>query len=1016
MPQRRSFRSRWGFVAGFIAGLLCLAPALPAASDPPLSTLRHESWGKESGVPANLWGVAQTLDGYLWLASDDGLVRFDGVRGFCFNRHNTPAMSVNMVSGLYATRDGAVYAAVLSGGLLRHHRGEFRAWTSRDGLPGDTITAFAEGPDGSIWMGTLTGGLCRLWGGVLSVYRGGEGREALPAVSALSPDGKGGLWVGTLEGLFRFEGGRFFRCTEKEGIPPVLVRAITLDRQGRLWVATHQNGLFCREEGVFRGVGADAGLPSRLASLREDRHGRLWIGTIHDGIFRLSDGRLERFNHPSIKGLWVRAICEDREGSVWFALPEGGLHRLREGAVVTFGESEGLPAFRVRGLFCGPDGVLRVAGPDGVHRFEPGAGTPGRPAGKPFSGAARGEGWFYPEGRWPSPTVHPLSLAMDASKRLWAGTKSGELFYLRDGAWAPVPLHDLRAAFSITALLPEGDGMILGLFGHSRTANLYRVASPGARPAALEFAGLPREASITTLLRGRSGALWIATFGSGLFRAEGGRAERFHKGNGLASDYVLTIFEDDRGDLWAGTMDGLNRIRGGRAQGIAGKSALTLEAIAAVVPDASGHFWFGTPRGLIRCGAEPLRRAADGVPAALDLVFFNEMDGMRSESCNGGFNGAACRLPDGTLCFSTEAGVAMVSPERLPRNPHPPPVVVESMEADRQPVPLGPGHPDILSIAAGCRDFTFRYTALSLLVPSRVRFRYRLDGYDREWIDAGNRRDAYYTNLGPGRYEFRVTACNNDGVSNESGDRVIFEIQPFLYQTVGFRAAVVAAAGALVFLAFRLHTKRVRRGRTLLEHGIRERTRELDEALAQLGRDHESLRLQSRTDPLTGLPDREGLMETLDREWERARAEQKPVSLILAGLDDFARYNDHNGRESGDACLRHVGKVVRDCAFRAYDLAGRFGDDRFGVVLAETGIEEARVVAERIRSAVDDLKIPHPASRVADRLTASLGVACLSPSLRSDPDDLVTRAEQALFRAKAAGRNRVDAAPCEAAR
>ncbi|MBP7866687.1 MAG: diguanylate cyclase [Acidobacteria bacterium] len=1013
MPRGKTRRNRWIAIVGVVAGMAILIPGLTAGPTPPLSALRHESWGKENGIPSNLWGVAQTLDGYLWLASDDGLVRFDGVRGVCFNRQNVPAMSMNLVSGVLAARDGSLYAAILSGGLLRCHQGEFRTWTSRDGLPGDTVTALAEGTDGSVWIGTLNGGLARLWGGALSVHRGGKGQDTLPAVSALCPDGSGGLWIGTLEGLFHFEGGRLNRCEDKEGMPPVLVRAITLDRQGRLWVATHQNGLYCREGGLFRNVGADAGLPSRLASLREDRRGRLWIGTIHDGIFCLSDGRLDRFAPDAIKGLWVRGICEDREGALWFALPEGGLHRLRDAAVATYGATEGLPAFRVRGLFCGPDGVLRAAGPDGVFRFLPGSDGPGGPGREGVPSPVAGGARFVPEGRWPSRSVHALSLAMDKSNRLWAGTKSGELYLLRGQAWQPVPLHDLRAAFSITALLAEGDGMILGCYGQSRMANLYRIDTPGARPVALEFEGLPRDASVTTLARDRSGALWVATFGSGLFRVEGGRAVRYHPGNGLASDYVLTLFEDDRGDLWVGTVDGLNRVRGGKAQGIPGKSPLAREAIAAVIADDSGHLWFGTPGGLFRCAAESLRRVADGMPAPLELAVFNESDGMRSASCNGGFNGAACRMPDGTLCFSTEAGVAMVDPARLPRNPHPPPVVVESMEADRLPVPLVPGRTDVLNIAEGRRDFAFRYTALSLLVPARVRFRYRLEGYDRGWIDAEDRREAYYTNLGPGRYAFRVTACNNDGVWNEAGDTVTFEIQPRFDQTAGFRAGIAVAVGFLVILLFRLHTRRVRRGGEELEQRIRDRTRELDEALAQLGREHDTLRGQSHTDPLTGLPDRDRMMDTLTREWERARESLKPVSLILADLDDFALYNAHNGRDNGDACLRKVGNTVRDCAFRAYDLAGRFADDRFGVALAETGLEEARVVAERIRAAVESLGIPHPGSRVTDHLTVSLGVASLVPTPRSDPEDLVAQAEQALFRAKAAGRNRLEALPAE---
>lgn len=998
-----STRHRLGAILGLVAAALSGPHVFPLDPETPLSVYIHEVWGREQGVNAGIRCIAQTRDGYLWLGTDDGLIRFDGVRTVRFNRRNTPGMITGAVATLHASPGGGLWIGFLGGGLMRYENGGFRHWGVREGLPEDSIVSLLEGADGSLWLGTLTGGLVRYRQGRFTREATAPGALPHPMVSALCQDLAGRLWIGTRKGLVSHDGQRFRLWGDKEGMPPTTVLKIVCDRGGRLWVSTSDSGLYRSEGDRFARFGAESGVPDSLDGLFEDSDGNVWVGANRPGLLRYANGRFETLKTGSMPDCSVTAIVEDREGSLWFGMNGGGLHRLRNGVVETWGREEGLPSSYIYGLLDGGDGSLWLGTEQGAARLAPlprrdrGAGPRegGPPRGRSGLWTVSGGGTGLP------PKTCVVSLARDARGRFWAGTDGGGLFCLEGGRWRPVLRQKGSGGFTIPALLPDGDRLWFGTFGHSH--DLFRIDGPEGEPHPVTFEGLPADANVTSLFRDRSGALWVGTYGMGLFRVRDGRVDKYADHN----RFILCLWEDDRGDLWVGTAGGLWRVHEGKVRVCTVREGLADDVITTILPDGEGKLWFGTQAGISRCSLATLRRFMDGSLPSVQCATLGRTEGMRTEDCNGGFTRAGVRLPDGTLCFSTTEGVVLVNPVRLKGNLRPPPVVIESVLSDRQPLPLPLSGNEVARVEPEKRDFEFQYTALSFVVPSKVRFRFRLEGYDTDWTEAEDRRKAYYTNLAPGRYTFRVVACNNEGVWNETGAAFAFEIVPRFGETLGFR--ILLGAGLVLCVAAYIHLRlwRMRRRKRELERLVRERTEQLEEAVRKLEGANDELQRLAVTDPLTGIANRRRLLDGLEKEWRRSSRYAKPLSLILLDVDDFKRYNDGHGHPAGDECLRRVGQIVRDTVFRPADLAGRYGGEEFGVVLAETNAEGALCVAERIRAAVEGLAIPHPGSRVVGHVTVSLGVASLVPGRHTSPTELIALADQALYRAKAEGRNRV---------
>jgi diguanylate cyclase (GGDEF)-like protein len=948
---------------------LFTVPPTVLALDPErqLTQYARQTWRAPEALPHDdVTSILQTHDGYLWVGTVEGLARFDGVRSVVFDKSNTKAFTNNWVKALLEDKAGRLWVATFGGGLLCRERGQFARYDATRGLAQDVVLSLLEDREGRLWAGTSEGVL-RLQDGSF-VREPGLEATAKTRVRALLQDRASTLWIGADDGLYRWRDGRLSRLTRADGLPDERIMALAED-DGGLWAATERGGIARLADGRVTTLTRKGGLAhDRVWSLAVDRDQSLWIGTDGGGLQRLSAGRLTSFStRNGLANDFVWAIREDSEANLWIGTNGGGLTRLKDGRVVPFGAPEGLPSDFTWAVRRTRDGSLWIGTEDdGLVRMR--------------------------EGRLDRLTVRE-GLSTNQAKVLLEG-RDGTLWIGGDGGL------DLYRDCRVVAALPRVGGRINAL-AEGRDGRLWIATdregllsvTPGATSAPRATEGLPA-VEVTAVLAASDGAIWAGTV-SGLARVAGGRVTVFGAREGLPSTYVTALVEDPPGTVWVGTRGGLTRVRGERLQSVTMRDGLFDDAVMAALPDGNGNLWIGSNRGLFRIGRGQIEDVMDGRGARVDSLVLGQGDGLRSVEINGA-GSSAWRDADGRLWFATRGGVASVDPRHLRPNPRPPRVLMEEVFGDERRVEVAGER-----LPPGTRRLTFHFTAIDMRSPSRLRFARRLEGFDPDWVFGGARRSADYTNLPHGRYRFRVKAANEDGVWSEQDATTDFEIEPRLYETGAFRILVgllFVVAGPASYV---VRVRRLRSQKAELESLVVARTAELHAANLKLAQ-------ASLEDPLTGVGNRRRLDEALEEECRRAVRQGTSLGLLLLDLDFFKEYNDTLGHPAGDACLKEVAVTIAEGHRRAGELVARFGGEEFAVVLPTFTREGTIAAAESIRRRVEDLALPHPGSTAAAVVTVSVGVAWSAARALGSPTDLMSAADRALYRAKQAGRNRVE--------
>ena len=767
-----------------------------AADDPrPLSQCIRAVWTYRDGLPHNfVRRLLAARTGYLWIGTQEGLVRFDGARFRVFARQDTPGLAGNEINALLEDDRGTLWIGTSHG--LSRQRGEGFEIVDLGGEA--AVTALAGDGEGGVWAGTRADGLRHLRaGGAGQVERAG----GLPfnRITTLQRGSDGALWIGSHRGgLARLAGGR---VEVLGGLPADIVRAILDDGRGTIWVGT-AGGLARRRPGAttFERV-ASVGDRDVLA-LQLDRQGELWVGSAN-ALLRIRGERVEAVagtGSPSD----VQALAEDSEGNLWVGSATGGLQRLRWGQVVTIAREEGLSSDVVWAVREGRGGVIWAGTDGGLDRV-----VEGRPQ------AAHAE---QLRGR------SVASLLEDQAGDLWVGTDGGGL--VRFGPRGAVRYGDA-----------EGLTESLVRVVHQDSSGTIRVGTRGGafRMSAGRFRALARDPDlsgdvVSSIEELPDGSLWVGT-GSGLARIEGDRlVPALIEGRPDRTD-VTTIHADPDGSLWIGTVgEGLARLRGGRLERWTRRQGLHEDTVLAVLDDGLGHLWLSGNRGITRVRRSELEEVLAGRRDAVAPTVFGTADGMRERECNGGVQPVAWRASDGRLWFATIRGAVVVDPARVWANPQPPPVRIEELVVDGQP--RSPGGSSRLG--PGTRRVDIHYTGLALAAADRIRFRHRLEGLEDAFFDAGGERVARYTNLGPGRYVFRVVAANENGLWGTQGASLAFEIEPYLWQTAWFQVGAVVAALAAALGAVRLRTRGLRRREVELTARVEEELRREAELAARV--------------------------------------------------------------------------------------------------------------------------------------------------------------------------------------
>ena len=779
----------------------------------------HQVWQIDEGLPQNtVRTIVQTQEGYLWLATEEGLVRFDGARFTIFDKSNTPAFETgDSIHSLFEDRDGALWIGTGGGNLVRYADGRFLHYARQDGLPGEGIMALMQDRAGDLWVGTMGAGLFSYREGRFAHYRAEDGlssnlvttllRDRSGAlwvgasdgltrikngaatvfrhaesdhdnfVLTLHQDHNGTVWVGTREGLSRVEGDHLVPCKHDVKCTPAGVRAIWEDVDGSLWVGLDQGGLGRLREGRFEAFTTDDGLShGRVLALFGDREGSLWIGTEGGGLNRLRNGKFTTYTtRENLSHDIVLTVHEDAEGAIWVGTDGGGLNRLHDGGVTVYTTRDGLSSNVVSSVYADRSGALWAGTVgEGLNRFRDGTFTT-----------------YTTDDGLPSESIYTLFEARNGD--LWIGTDAG-LARFRDGAFTTYTTDDGLSSDLVTALYED-----------------------------------------------RQGALWIGTFDAGFSRFRDGRFTHYTTDDGLGSATVLALYEnpDDLGTIWIGTYQGgLTRLRDGGLTTFTTRDGLFNDNIYQILEDEHDTLWMSCNKGLFTVRKKDLDALAEGFLDRLTPTVYGKADDMKSFEFNGGSQPAGWKGRDGAMWFPSVRGVVMIDPQNIRRNTLPPPVVVEAVLVDSEPVERG----EAIELAPGKKKVEFQYTALSFIAPEAIRFQFLLEGYDEEWQEGGASRAATYTNLPPGDYTFRVKARNSDGVWDEAGASVAFRLKPFFYQTNWFYAISVMAVFLLGFGVYQGRTRQLRTRKRELETLVEVRTLDLRTAKEKIEAQAEKLK------------------------------------------------------------------------------------------------------------------------------------------------------------------------------
>ncbi len=802
VPKRKQARR----ISMIAAALTCLFASQPGwALDPTREIHQYncQTWTRQNGLPANgINAVTQTSDGYLWLGSQSGLVRFDGVRFTSIDLPEEAQFPSQLVSSLASSRTGGLWFGLTDGGFgFRNAQGEFSrpdntVWPN----PHLDVASVYELSDKSLWVGTSHG--------LIQHAREIPGADTfdnrLRNVRWLSEDAQKRVWLMTVnQGLYYWQDGEF-NAFPDDSLKENLQSSAVVDLQGQVWVGGTR-GLRCYDANFQRKE-----IPPFTHDVRflfVDRHGVLWIGTTTEGLACYKNGAFTFLRHEDgLANDLVTSIFEDREGSLWVGTREG-LSQLTDVKFPIYSAAQGILGGLCHGVSASANGGLWISTSQGTTYFD----------GLTSANYSEAEG-----------------LSHNYTKRTLEAT-NGDVYLINGRQGIDIlsggsVVTKLKSDSWPTAFTEDSQSVIVSVAG-----SLLRVSRDGFAPYEIDGQSSPQLDWIRDLLTSRDGALWVASV-NGILRIKDGTVQQWTTEDGLANHDAYSLCEDHEGVVWAGLRTGIGRIKDGQVHVISHRDGLLDDNVYAIVPDDFDHFWMNSSQGIFCVSRQQLNDFADGKLERVESVAYNAQNVIKTiDTAEVEFMG--CKTSDGKIWFPTPLGAVSIDPANIPRNSVAPPIHIEHFRANAQEyaahglqeVPPGPGELEI------------HFTAPSFVAPHKTRFRYRLEGYDSDWVETENRRQAFYTNLKPGNYTFRVTAANADGVWTPEDAALGIVLLPHFYQATWFYIlsaclGLSGLAGAYRWRISVLHRREqeLQENRILLENEVRNRTAELEQANREL--------------------------------------------------------------------------------------------------------------------------------------------------------------------------------------
>jgi signal transduction histidine kinase/ligand-binding sensor domain-containing protein len=821
---------------------LFLTPVFALSVDKQISQYAHAAWRIQDGIfSGSPLAITQTTDGYIWVGTQSGILRFDGVRYVPWTPPGGEAFRSAQVSALRGTADGSLWIATLSDGLWHWANGKLTGYLLS---VRSRVTGIVEDGKESVWITRSAhdddvGGICEASQGQFRCYGESNG---IPheCCTDLAKDGAGNLWIGSNTALIKW------RPRSSETYIWKILGAVANQtatflaplQDDSTWVGVdvpgRRRGLQHFQDGSWTPVLTTNWDSSSVGvrALLLDRQHSLWVGTNDHGLYRIRDGKVDHFG--SAEGLssdFVHRIFEDHEGNLWVTT-NNGLDCFRDLAVTTFTTHEGLGAVEVDTVLASRDGTIWAGGDRALDSIHDGR----------ISSLRSGKNL---------PGVQVTSLFEDHAGRLWVGLDR-TMSILKSGEFREVKRPDGRALGFVVGMTEDTDNNVWAEIS-GKPRELIRLRGLQVE----EIFPAPAMPAARKVVFDPAGGIWLGLVNGDMARYRPGKLETFHYPH-KPDSFVNEIIVNQNGSVLGATNFGLIAWREGKQQILTVRNGLPCDSINTLITDDSGSLWLYAQCGLIQIAGSELQKWWGDAAAVVKIRVFDANDGVQAGLAP--FQ-KATRSTDGKLWFVNQANLQMIDPVHLPVNTLPPPVHVEEVTANGQA--FAPSND--LHFAALTRDVAIRYTALSFVAPQKVRFRYMLEGQDKTWQEAGTRREAFYTNLAPASYRFRVMACNNDGLWNEAGATWSFQIAPAYYQTLWFKLFCVAAG---LVLCWSLYLLRLKQATAQIQARLSERlriARELHDTLLQ-GFSGLVLRFAAASNKLPASePVRELLEKALDR-------------------------------------------------------------------------------------------------------------------------------------------------------
>jgi len=758
-----------------------------------------ENWNSNNGLPTNsLLHLLQTSDGFLWVSGYGGLIRFDGIRFTVFNKKNTPEFESNAIRKLCEDKNSTLWMTTQGSGLVSYKNGVFHSYGPEQNLTQFHRALYIDN-ENRIWTATPEKGWCYFENGEFHFIHSSLPLQNIE-VRAIVQDKAGSIWFGTLgKGLFRYKDEKLENFDQKDGLPNNWIYSLTVGDDNKLWIGT-SHGLCTFNEGHFQSFPLD--IATTVNSILIDPMNAIWLATTN-GLYRKVNISAPFEHLSSENGLehdFISDLQMDFEGNLWLANYKGGLTKIKDGKFINYTEQGGLSGKMVNAICQLTDASYLVGFDNGIiNKIENGKISV-----------------FKTKSNLSEKRIRHI--LKDSKDNLWISTYSGLLkidtkgnekwFNQKNG----LPESKIRLTFEDT----KGNIWI-----GTRNSGLVIIQHDGS------FRTINRDNGLKSLLimsinEDNNNRILVGTSEGGLSVIKNDSIiKTYSKSDGFISDVIFNCYVDYKNEIWVAANGGLSLIRDTSVFNFTSETGLPDDSPFDIIDDGLGNFWLPCRRGIVKIRKANLLDVAEGKTQKIEYRLYNQHDGMQESECNAATQ--SLKAKDGSLLFPTIDGIAKISPTHIPVNNFIPPVFIENLTVNRDELDI---HQPII-ISPGKNRLTFTFTALSLYEPESIKFRYLLEGYEDEWSEPSAIRTVSYTNLPHGNYNFKVIACNNDGVWNLKGNSVQFSIKPNFYETIWFYLIFVIVLFTLILFAYRIRILSLKKQKEELEKLVSERTREI---------------------------------------------------------------------------------------------------------------------------------------------------------------------------------------------